>query len=169
MSTKNFSASHEVLPSGADMRIGVVVADWNSEVTSRLLQGAVDVLARQGASFVVRHVPGSFELTSGTQWMIQYEDVDAVICLGCVIQGETPHFTYICQSVSYGLTKLAIQYEDIPVIFGVVTTLNLDQALARAGGAVGNKGAEAAETAIRMVALHDSMEADADAADMEED
>jgi len=168
MSTVNFSPSAAPLPDATDMRIGVVVADWNSQVTSRLEKGAVDVLEARGADVVLYHVPGSFELTSGAQWLMIYGDVDAVICLGCVIQGETPHFTYICQSVSYGLTKLAIQYEDIPVVFGVLTTLNLEQALERAGGALGNKGAEAAETAIRMVALHDQMEVDSEARDAED-
>ena len=168
MSTPNTPSPAGPLPYAGSMRIGVVVADWHSEVTGRLESGALEVLEAQGADVVVHHVPGSFELTSGAQWMILYGQVDAVVCLGCVIQGGTPHFSYICQSVSYGLTKLAIQYEDIPVVFGVLTTLNLDQALARAGGAVGNKGAEAAETAIRMVALHNDMEAAYDAMPDEE-
>jgi len=101
-------------------------------------------------------VPGSFELTIGAQLLAESYDVDAIICLGCVIQGETPHFTYICQSVTYGITKLNLDY-GIPFIFGVLTTLNHDQALERSGGKHGNKGDEAAVTAIKMVALDREM------------
>ena len=101
---------------------------------------------------IVRHVPGTFELTLGAQWMAEYEDLDGVICLGCVIQGETPHFTYICQGVTQGITQLNLDY-NIPFIFGVLTTLDLRQALDRAGGKHGNKGDEAAVTAIKMAAL----------------
>ena len=137
------------------MRFGIVVADWNSEVTYSLLDGAVKTLNRHGVTsddIIVRHVPGTFELTLGAQWMAEYEDLDGVICLGCVIQGETPHFTYICQGVTQGITQLNLDYK-IPFIFGVLTTLDLRQALDRAGGKHGNKGDEAAVTAIKMAAL----------------
>ncbi len=137
------------------MRFGIVVADWNSEVTYSLLDGAVKTLNRHGVTsddIIVRHVPGTFELTLGAQWMAEYEDLDGVICLGCVIQGETPHFTYICQGVTQGITQLNLDY-NIPFIFGVLTTLDLRQALDRAGGKHGNKGDEAAVTAIKMAAL----------------
>jgi len=100
----------------------------------------------------LRHVPGSFELTAGAQMMTKYTFVDAIICIGCVIRGETPHFDYICQGVTAGLTQVSINSE-IPVIFGVLTTNNSEQALDRAGGKHGNKGVEAAITAIKMVAL----------------
>jgi 6,7-dimethyl-8-ribityllumazine synthase len=142
------------------MRFGVVVADWNSEVTHPLLDGAVKTLKRHGVTadnIIVRHVPGTFELTLGAQWMAEYEDLDGVICLGCVIQGETPHFTYICQGVTQGITQLNLDY-NIPFIFGVLTTLDLRQALDRAGGKHGNKGDEAAVTAIKMAALQGLME-----------
>jgi len=137
------------------MRFGIVVADWNSEVTYSLLDGAVKTLNRHGVTsddIIVRHVPGTFELTLGAQWMAEYEDLDGVICLGCVIQGETPHFTYICQGVTQGITQLNLDY-NIPFIFGVLTTLELRQPLDRAGGKHGNKGDEAAVTAIKMAAL----------------
>ena len=137
------------------MRFGIVVADWNSEVTYSLLDGAVKTLNRHGVTsddIIVRHVPGTFELTLGAQWLAEYEDLDGVICLGCVIQGETPHFTYICQGVTQGITQLNLDY-NIPFIFGVLTTLDLRQALDRAGGKHGNKGDEAAVTAIKMAAL----------------
>lgn len=142
------------------MRFGIVVADWNSEVTYSLLDGAVKTLKRHGVAgddLIIRHVPGTFEITLGAQWMAEYEDLDGVICLGCVIQGETPHFTYICEGVTQGITQLNLDY-NIPFIFGVLTTLNLQQALDRAGGKHGNKGDEAAVTAIKMAALQRQME-----------
>ena len=105
---------------------------------------------------MVRHVPGSFELTLGSQFFAEYTDVDAVIAIGCVIQGETKHFDYICQGVTHGITELNMNY-NIPVIFCVLTTLNQNQAQDRAGGKHGNKGIEAAVTAIKMVALHNEL------------
>ncbi|HPB12749.1 MAG TPA: 6,7-dimethyl-8-ribityllumazine synthase [Bacteroidales bacterium] len=143
------------VPDAGKMTFGIVVSDWNHDITSSLLNGALNTLKKHGAknkNIIVRHVPGSFELTIGAQLLAESYDVDAIICLGCVIQGETPHFTYICQSVTYGITKLNLDY-GIPFIFGVLTTLNHDQALERSGGKHGNKGDEAAVTAIKMVAL----------------
>jgi 6,7-dimethyl-8-ribityllumazine synthase len=148
------------VPDASGMRFGIVVADWNREVTGALLEGAVSTLRHHGVSdndILTRHVPGTFELTLGAQWLAEYDDLDGVICLGCVIQGETPHFTYICQGVTQGITQLNLDY-NIPFIFGVLTTLTLQQALERAGGVHGNKGEEAALTAIRMAALQRSME-----------
>jgi len=148
------------VPDAAKMRFGIVVSDWNHEVTSALLEGATNTLKKHGATdnnIVIRHVPGSFELTIGAQFLAEYDDVDVIICLGCVIQGETPHFTYICQGVTQGITQLNLEY-NIPFIFGVLTTMNLEQALSRAGGKHGNKGDEAAITAIKMAALHREME-----------
>ena len=161
MGTKDLSAyDPELVPDAAKMRFGIVVSDWNREITRALLDGAVNTLKKHGASdnnIVVKHVPGSFELTLGGQFLAEYDDLDAIICLGCVIQGETPHFTYICQSVSYGITKLNLEY-NIPFIFGVLTTLNIEQARDRAGGKLGNKGDEAAVTAIKMAALQREIE-----------
>ena len=161
MGTRNLSAYHEgSIPDAGEMRFGIVVADWNPEVTSALLNGALRTLRKHGTrkeNIVVRHVPGSFELTLGAQLLAEYEDPDAVICLGCIIQGETPHFTYICQGVTYGITQLNLDY-NIPFIFGVLTTHTIQQALNRAGGKNGNKGDEAAVTAIKMAALQKSME-----------
>ena len=142
------------------MRFGIVVADWNPDVTHALLAGAETTLRRHGVSaedIVVRHVPGTFEITVAAQWLAEYDDLDGVICLGCVIQGETPHFTYICQGVTYGITQLNLDY-NIPFIFGILTTLNHLQALERAGGKHGNKGIEAAVTAIRMATLQREIE-----------
>ena len=154
MSTQNLSEYNDV-PDASEMKIGIVVAEWNSEITFAMRDGAVQTLREHGvkeSDILVRYVPGSFELTTGAQLMAGYTFVDAVISIGCVIRGETPHFDYICQGVTAGLTKVSIDFE-MPVIFGVLTTNNLEQALDRAGGKHGNKGVEAAITAIKMVAL----------------
>ena len=161
MATVNLSACYaQSVPDSGDMRFGIVVSDWNIDITGALLDGAVKTLKKYGASdenIVVKHVPGSFELTLGAQFLAEYDDLDAVICLGCVIRGETPHFTYICQGVTQGITQLNLDY-NIPFIFGVLTTENHQQALDRAGGKHGNKGHETAITAIKMAALQREME-----------
>lgn len=134
-------------------RFAIVVAEWNDEITEALYQGAYESLRAHGVkdkNITRRDVPGSFELTLGSLWMAEKKDIDAVIALGCVIQGDTPHFDYICQAVAYGITEVGIRTKK-PVIFGVLTTLNKKQALERAGGKLGNKGEEAAITAIRML------------------
>lgn len=143
------------IPDGKGKRVGIVVSDWNSTVTHNLLDGAIDTLLKFGVSsddMIVEHVPGSFELTYAAKVMLEKAAVDSVIILGCVIQGETPHFTFVCNSVTEGTTQLNLQY-DKPVIFGLLTTLSLDQAQARAGGRHGNKGDEAAITALKMMEL----------------
>lgn len=148
------------VPSAGEMRFGIVVSEWNNDITSALLDGAIKTLEKHEVTdinIIVKHVPGSFELTLGAQFIAEYEDVDAIICLGCVIQGETPHFNYICQGVTQGITQLNLDY-NIPFIFGVLTTDNRQQALDRAGGKYGNKGSEAAITAIKMASLQREME-----------
>ncbi|MFP4018204.1 MAG: 6,7-dimethyl-8-ribityllumazine synthase [Bacteroidales bacterium] len=138
-----------------DFSFGIVVAEWNSEITGKLLDGAIEALKKHGAkeeNIVIKQVPGSIELTLGAQLMAENLEVDAVICLGCVIQGETQHFDYVCDSVTYGITELNIKYNK-PFIFGVLTTNNFEQAKDRAGGNYGNKGEEAAESAIQMAFL----------------
>jgi 6,7-dimethyl-8-ribityllumazine synthase len=156
MATANLSEYDPAkVPDAGEFRFGIVVSDWNSEITFALLEGAVKTLQKHGAlsdNILVKHVPGSFELTLGAQMIAESEDVDSIICLGCVIRGETPHFTYICQGVTMGITQLNIDY-NIPFIFGVLTTENLQQAKDRAGGRLGNKGDEAAVTAIKMAVL----------------
>lgn len=142
------------------MRFGIVVSDWNHNITWKLLDGAVKTLTRHGASendIIIKHVPGSFELPLAAQWLAENDDLDGVICLGCVIQGETPHFTYVCQGVTQGISNLNLEY-NIPFIFGVLTTDTLQQAIDRAGGKHGNKGDEAAVTAIKMAALQKEIE-----------
>jgi len=143
------------VPDAVSMKFGIVVADWNNEITYSLRDGAYDTLLKHGANknnITIINVPGSFELTLGAKFLAERGDLDAVICLGCVIQGETRHFDFICQSVTTGITELNLQY-GIPVIFGVLTTNTAEQAMERAGGRLGNKGDEAAVTAIKMVAL----------------
>ncbi|HBK31709.1 6,7-dimethyl-8-ribityllumazine synthase [Limibacterium fermenti] len=144
------------IPDGKGKRIGIVVSDWNTAITGNLLQGAYETLTKFGVNeedIILEHVPGSFELTYGGKLLIEKSNVDAVILLGCVIQGETPHFTFVCNSVTQGTTQLNLNY-NIPIIFGLLTTLTFDQAKARAGGRYGNKGDEAAITALKMIALN---------------
>lgn len=153
-SNKNLSSfSKKNINDISNKKFGIVVSEWNSEVTESLYAAAVDTLLEHKArkEHIIRKlVPGSFELTLGAQWLAKSEDIDAVICLGCVIQGETPHFDYICQAIAHGITNVALKY-DKPIIFGVLTTLTLQQAIDRAGGKHGNKGDEAAATAIKML------------------
>ena len=157
MATKNLSEYDlATVPSATAMKFGIVVAEWNYEITAALAQGAVDTLKRHGAideNIIVKHVPGTFELTLGAQYLAEFAKVDAIIALGCVIQGETRHFDFICQGVTQGITNLNMKYNK-PFIFGVLTTDNQQQALDRAGGKLGNKGDEAAVTAIKMLALN---------------
>lgn len=134
-------------------KIAIVVAEWNEEITEALYQGAVASLTQHGIkkkNIIRKNVPGSFELSLGGLWMAEQKNIDAVICLGCVIQGDTPHFDYICQAVAYGITEAGLK-SGKPVIFGVLTTLNKQQAMDRAGGKLGNKGEEAALSSIRML------------------
>jgi len=144
--------SHVEVPSAHAFRFGIVVSQWNAGITAALYQGAYDLLLKQGASednILTVQVPGSFELTSGADLLLASRDLDAVICLGCVIQGETRHFDFICNAVANGITNVSLKHNK-PVIFGVLTTDNLQQATDRAGGRHGNKGEEAAVTAIIM-------------------
>jgi 6,7-dimethyl-8-ribityllumazine synthase len=148
------------VPDATEMKFGIVVSEWNYEITRSLLDGALKTLTHHGAlekNIEVKWVPGSFELTLGGQFFAEYRDVDAVLCLGCVIQGETRHFDFICQGVSYGITDLNLN-NNIPFIFGILTTNTQQQAIDRAGGKHGNKGNEAAITAIKMAALQKEME-----------
>jgi 6,7-dimethyl-8-ribityllumazine synthase len=158
---KNLSSyDPENVADANDMKFGVVVAEWNVEITGALLEGCVNTLRKHGAkdqNIEISWVPGSFELTYGASLYSEAAEVDAIICLGCVIQGETRHFDFICEGVTNGITELNIRYP-IPVIFGVLTTNDMQQALDRAGGKHGNKGDEAAVTAIKMVDLKRKLE-----------
>ena len=155
-SEKNLSDfSTTGLAGAADKKYAIVVSEWNEQVTGALYSGAVSTLIDNGVARdqILRvDVPGSFELSLGAQKLAQRADIDAVICLGCVIQGETKHFDFICDAVANGITNVSLKY-DKPVIFGVLTPDNQKQALDRAGGKHGNKGAEAAIAAIKMAVL----------------
>lgn len=150
---KNLSDfSHIQVGSAQDFTFGIVVSQWNAEITDSLLKGAVRSLIEHGATedrIDVIEVPGSYELISGSDIMLRSSKYDAIINLGCVIQGETKHFDFICDAVANGLSNVGIKYNK-PVIFGVLTTDNVQQAKERSGGIHGNKGEEAAVTAIQM-------------------
>ncbi len=149
LSSYDFSS----VPSGEKLRVAIAVAEWNYNITGALLQGAVDALMEHGVreeNIFVNHVPGTFELSYAAAAMMDWRhDLDAIIVIGCVVRGDTPHFDYICQGVSNGITELNVRGR-IPVIFGVLTTNTMEQAEDRAGGKHGNKGVEAAITAIKM-------------------
>ncbi len=156
---KNLSDfSHTEVPSATGMRFGIVVAEWNTEITGALAKGAFDALLKYGASenqISIKFVPGAYELSLGAQFLLEFEQPDAVICLGCVIQGDTKHFDFICDAASMGIKDLNLKY-NTPVVFGVLTPNTYEQAKERAGGIHGNKGDEAAVTAIKMAALKKS-------------
>ncbi len=142
-----------------ETEIGIIVSEWNEEVTDALAQGAIKTLQENGVkseNIRVKYVPGTFELALGAQWMIEYTDVEAVLCLGCVIQGETRHFDFICDAAANAITKVGLDYH-VPVIFGVLTTDNQQQAIDRSGGKHGNKGDEAAITALKMISLENTL------------
>ncbi|MBL6446886.1 6,7-dimethyl-8-ribityllumazine synthase [Fulvivirga sp. 29W222] len=151
---KNLSAfSKKHLPDIDTKVFAIVVSEWNEAVTGAMYEGAYNTLRENGVTkenIIRKDVPGSFELSLAAQWMAKREDIDAVICIGCVIQGETKHFDFICSAVAHGITNVSLKY-DKPVIFGVLTPNNQQQALDRAGGKHGNKGDEAAITAIKML------------------
>ena len=140
------------VPDASNMRFGIVVAEWNPDITGALLSGAMATLKQHGTlpeNIHVKTVPGSFELIYGAHQMVLHGGYDAVIVLGSVIRGETPHFDYICQGVTQGIAHLNATQE-IPVIYGLLTTNDLQQALDRCGGKLGNKGDECAIDAIKM-------------------
>lgn len=154
---KNLSDfSHTTVPNGSAYKIAIAVAEWNAEITGSLYNGALQTLLRHGVledNILSVAVPGSFELTSAADILLKkHQDLDAVICLGCVIQGDTKHFDFICDAVAHGITQVSVKYSK-PVIFGVLTTNDQQQAIDRAGGKHGNKGDEAAITAIKMAEL----------------
>ena len=158
MATTNNNLSDfnkDSLPDSSNMKIGIVVSKWNNKITDGLYNGAFTTLIESGVSennIEKIEVPGSFELIFGAK-LLSRKDIDAIICLGSVIQGETKHFDYVCQAVSNGIKDLNISL-NIPVIFGVLTDNTMEQAVNRSGGKHGNKGVEAAVTAINMVHLN---------------
>ncbi len=156
MSTKNLSDNNtKNIKNAHSYKIAIAVAEWNPEITDALCKGAKKTLKKFGVwekNIIVKRVPGTFELTKAGKIFAEQTNIDAVILLGCVIQGETRHFDFICQGVTQGITQLNINY-DIPFIFGVLTTDNQQQAKDRSGGKLGNKGDEAAIAALKMIQL----------------
>ena len=143
-----FSSAHK-------MKIGIVVSEWNDHITDSLFKGAKEALIQHGVleeNILVNYVPGSFELPLGAQWMLKEVFVDAVICIGCVIQGETRHFDFISQAVADGIMNVGLKFSK-PVIFSVLTCNTMEQAEERAGGKHGNKGVEGAVSCLKMLAL----------------
>ena len=141
--------------SAQNTRIGIVVSEWNDRITDSLLNGAEESLLEHGIlqeNILVKHVPGSFELPLGAKWMLEKTDVDAVICIGCVIQGETRHFDFIAQAVADGIMNVGLQFSK-PVIFSVLTCNTMEQAEDRSGGKHGNKGVEGAVSALKMLSF----------------
>lgn len=158
-SLKNLSDfSHIEVGSAENLKFAIVVSQWNAQITGALLNGAYKGLLDHGAkeeNIELIEVPGSYELIAGSDIALRNTELDAVIALGCVIQGETRHFDFICQAVGTELAQVGLKHSK-PVIFGVLTTDNLQQAIDRAGGKHGNKGEEAAITAIQMGLIHHS-------------
>ena len=158
MATKNSNLSAyniDKVPNGADFKIGIVVSEWNENITENLLQGAYDTLTKHGVkkeNIVVQYVPGSFELPLGAQLLLEDKEVDGVVALGSVIQGETKHFDFVCHATAIGIKDVALKYNKT-VIFGVLTDYNMQQAIDRSGGKHGNKGIECAVACLKMVAI----------------
>lgn len=154
-SLKNLSSYNPAnIPSGVDKKVGIVCSEWNEEITGSLFKAACDTLKEHGVSdenIIVSYVPGTFELPYGANALLEeYKDLSAVITIGCVIQGETPHFDFICQAAAIGIMEVGLKFNK-PSIFGVLTTNTQEQAQDRSGGKHGNKGVEAAVTALKLI------------------
>ncbi len=156
MATSNLSAyDKDTIPNAKHLRFGIVVSEWNSEITQNLYKGALQTLVDNGASVAnifSQNVPGSFELIYGCKHVLENYEVDAVIAIGSVIQGETKHFDFVCDAVSQGIKDLNLQYNS-PTIFCVLTDNTIQQSIERSGGKLGNKGIECAIAAIKMATL----------------
>ena len=156
MSSSSFSYTDDQttpVPDASEMRLGIIVTEWNNHITDKLVEGAIDELQAHGvteSNITIKRVPGSFELIYAASQLSKFGHVNGVIIIGCVIRGDTPHFDYICQGVTQGIAQLNA-LGDVPVIFGLLTVNNHEQAEERAGGRLGNKGKEFALTAIKMV------------------
>lgn len=143
------------IPNGADYKVGIVVSEWNDNITFNLLKGAKETLLENGVkeeNIRVHFVPGAFELPLASQWLAEKEDIDAVIAIGNVIQGETKHFDYVCSGTTDGIKEVALKYNK-PVIFCLLTDNNMQQSIDRSGGKHGNKGIEAGVACLKMIHL----------------
>ncbi|MBK6775153.1 MAG: 6,7-dimethyl-8-ribityllumazine synthase [Flavobacteriales bacterium] len=162
MATSTTNLSHydtASVPDASAMRIGIVVSEWNRSITTKLLDGARETLLKCGVkpeNITVEYAPGSFELPTAAQFLLDTLRIDGVICLGSVVRGETPHFDFICQSTANGIMNCGLR-NSRPVIFGVLTDDTMEQAEARSGGQHGNKGVDSAIACIKMVALRKKM------------
>lgn len=148
------------VPNARSLRIGIVKSEWNGEITNNLFQGCKDALLEAGLqsnNLTVVNVPGAFELPFGAQILAETCSYDAIICLGCVIRGETAHFDYVCSACAKGVMDVSLKFNK-PVIFGVLTDDTLEQSKARSGGQHGNKGVESAVTALKMAGIQRSLE-----------
>jgi 6,7-dimethyl-8-ribityllumazine synthase len=155
-SLKNLSAfDQDTIPNGAGFTIGIVVSEWNGHITSRLLEGAVETLMKadvKESALRIKHVPGAFELPLGAQWFAQDEQIDGIIVIGVVIQGETRHFDFVCSGTTQGIVDVTLKYNK-PIGFCLLTDNTEQQSIDRAGGKHGNKGVEAAVTVLKMIGL----------------
>jgi 6,7-dimethyl-8-ribityllumazine synthase len=160
-SLKNLSEySKDSIPNAADFKIGIVVSEWNDSITNNLLTGAKQALLENNVSesnILLRYVPGAFELPLAAQWMLDETDVDGVIAIGVVIQGETKHFDFVCNGTTDGIMKVMLEYNS-PISFCVLTDNTIQQSIDRSGGIHGNKGIECAIACIKMIALKKSFE-----------
>lgn len=162
MATKNKNLSSfdpKKVPSGRGKKIGIIVSEWNDEITKGLKKGACEALLQCGTferDIIVEYVPGAFELPLGAKFLLESKNLDAVIAIGCVVRGETAHFDYVCQGVTQGIQEVNLEYNK-PVMFCVLTDDKIKQSKARSGGGLGNKGVEAAVGALKMIGLKDRL------------
>lgn len=158
---KNLSQfNKEEIPNCADFKIGIVVSEWNNDITSNLLKGAKETLLECGvkeSNILIKYVPGTYELPLGAQYIFEYSFVDGVIAIGSVIQGETKHFDFVCEAAAQGIKDVNIKYNK-PVTFCVLTDNNKQQAIDRSGGIHGNKGIECAIACLKMIGLKNSLQ-----------
>lgn len=162
MATSGKNLSHyipEKLEINFNWRIAICVSEWNEDITNNLMKGAIQTLLDLGmdeSRILVHTVPGSYELPLGAQYLIEFENTDAVICLGNVIQGETKHFDFVCEAVAQGIKDVSLKH-NVPVVFGVLTDNTKQQSIDRSGGKHGNKGVEAAVVAVKMLMMRDKL------------
>ena len=159
MATENKNLSQydkNIIPNAESLRFGIITSQWNEQITYGMRNGAIETLKDCGAiddNILLWEVPGSFELVHAAKRMLDTNEVDAIIVIGCVIQGETRHFDFVCQGVTQGIAQLNAEQSKVPIIFCVLTDNTFQQSLDRSGGKLGNKGVEVAITAIKMAVL----------------
>jgi 6,7-dimethyl-8-ribityllumazine synthase len=158
---KNLSEYNTLnIPNGADLKIGIVVSEWNENITGNLLKGARQALLENGVkeeNITIQFVPGTYELPLSSQYLLEYTKVDGVVAIGSVIQGETKHFDFVCEAATQGIKDVGLKYNK-PVIFCVLTDNNMQQAIDRSGGKYGNKGIECAVACLKMIGIQKKLE-----------